>query len=56
MEKLILLAGLVGALAMPALAARARNPRRALKRLLLGTLLFNLGYAMALRWLYPRFS
>jgi len=55
MEKLILLAGLVGPVAVPAIAAHARNPRRALKRLLLGTLLFNASYLVALRWLYPRF-
>ncbi len=53
MQKVILLAGIVGLLTVPMLASRPRNPRKALKLLILYTVGFNVAYVLALRWLYP---
>ena len=53
MEKVVLLAGLLGPVLVPMAAARARHPRRSLKALVVGTLLFNAAYVVAVRWLYP---
>jgi uncharacterized membrane protein YidH (DUF202 family) len=54
MSKLILLSVLVAMVALPAWAAREKNPRRALKRAVLLMVAFNLAYAFAVLVLVPR--
>ena len=54
MQKLLLLALPVVLVVLPLRAARTRNPLRAFKRLLLGALLLDLAYALALQVLHPQ--
>ncbi len=46
---------LVAAIAIPAYAAKTSNPRAGFRQLVIGTLLFNLGYALALRFVWGKF-
>lgn len=54
MSKLILLSVLMAMVALPAWAARERNPRRAFKKVVLLMVAFNLAYAFAVLVLVPR--
>lgn len=54
MGKLILMSVLVSSLAQPLLAARDPDPRRGLRRAVLGTAVFNLFYTAAVLYVYPR--
>jgi F0F1-type ATP synthase membrane subunit c/vacuolar-type H+-ATPase subunit K len=56
MSKLILMSILIGMIGIPARAARAKNPRKALKSLIVQMLLFEAFYLFALSYLYGRFS
>ena len=46
MDKLAMMSILFATVALPALAARDRNPRRGLRWLLLALLVFNLAYVL----------
>jgi hypothetical protein len=52
--KAILLSVLFGMIAIPVLVARDANPRRGFQKVMLLTLVFNLLYLLAVRFIYPR--
>ena len=52
--KFLLLSVLIATFVAPALTAGAKNPRRALRFLVLAMSLVELGYAFFLRFLYER--
>jgi hypothetical protein len=52
--KLLLFSIIAATLLLPAAAARAREPRQALKSVLLAMLAVELGYAFFLLFIYPR--
>ncbi len=54
MGKLILISVLVGTLVVPAAAARDAEARRGFRRLLLYAVLFDVAYAFAVVFVYPR--
>jgi hypothetical protein len=54
MGKLILLSLVFGTLLAPLAAAREREPARALRRVVVYFILFNLCYAFAVLIVYPR--
>lgn len=56
MRDLILRSMLVAVLAIPLVAARDPQPRRALTKAVLWFVVFNLFYMLALRFLYPVLS
>lgn len=53
MQKLLLISIMVGLVALPAIAARDRSARRALKKTVLLVVLLNVGYELGLIYLYP---
>jgi cell division protein FtsW (lipid II flippase) len=55
MAKLILLSIVAVTVAIPALAARERNPRRALRKALTWTFIGIVAYVLSVIFLYPRF-
>ena len=55
MQKVILMSILAITIVVPAIAARERNPRLALRRALTWILAGIFAYAMAVLFLYPRF-
>ncbi len=55
MSKLILLSILFAMIGIPAIAARGKNPRLALRRVVVQMLVFEVFYLLALRFLYGRF-
>jgi cyanate permease len=55
MQKVILMSILAVSIIVPAIAARERNPRLALRKVLLWTAIGVFGYVMALLFIYPRF-
>jgi hypothetical protein len=54
MSKLLLLSILIASIALPAKAARERNPRKGLRKTILYMLLFNVFYLFGLLFLYGR--
>lgn len=56
MAKLVLMSALFALAIIPALASRDRRPRRGLKVALLGVVVFNLVYLMALLFIYPKIA
>ncbi|HZR07415.1 MAG TPA: hypothetical protein VFA79_02455 [Myxococcales bacterium] len=55
MQKVILMSILAVSIIVPAIAARERNPRLALRKALLWTAIGVFGYVMGLLFIYPRF-
>jgi cyanate permease len=55
MQKIILMSILAVSIVLPAIAAHERNPRQALRKALLWTVVGVFGYAFAVLFLYPRF-
>jgi hypothetical protein len=56
MSKLILLSLLIAMIGIPARAAREKNSRKALRKVIVQTLIFEIFYLFALRYLYGRFG
>jgi hypothetical protein len=56
MSKLILMSVLIAMIGIPARAAREKNPRKALKRVIVQMLIFDAFYLFALMYLYGRFG
>ena len=56
MSKLILLSIVIGMIGIPARAAREKNAAKALKKVVLQMLIFEVFYLFALRYLYGRFD
>lgn len=56
MSKLILMSILIGMIGIPARAAREKNPRKAVKRVIVQMLIFDAFYLFALSYLYGRFG
>jgi hypothetical protein len=56
MAKLVLMSALFAMAIIPAIAAKDRRPRRGLKVALLGVVVFNLVYLMALLFIYPKIA
>lgn len=54
MQKLILISIIAVTIVVPAFAARERNPRRALRKMLFWTLLGVGAYVVSLLLVYPR--
>lgn len=54
MKTIVLLSVIIAAIALPARAAAAKNPKRGLKRALWGVALFNLAYLFALLFVVGR--
>ena len=54
-SKIILLSILFMSIALPARAARAKNPKKGLRQTILYMFLFNLFYLFSLIFLYGRF-
>ena len=54
MAKVLLLSVLFASIVIPLLAARAPNPRRAIRLAIVATVLFNVLYLLAIRFVYPR--
>ena len=54
MSKLLLLSIIFATIAIPARAARAKNPRLGLRKTLIGLAVFNLFYLFGLVFLYGR--
>ena len=52
--KLLLVSVVIAMIAVPILAARDASPMRALRKTLLLIFVFNLLYALAVRFVYPR--
>ena len=56
MAKILLLSIVIGMIAIPVLAAREENPRRALRNTVLLTAAFNVLYLLAVRFIYPHLN
>lgn len=56
MSKLILLSIIIAMIAIPARAAREKNPRKALRRVIIQAIVFEAVYLFALRYLYGLFA
>lgn len=56
MAKLLLISVLVATATIPALTAKDPMPKRGLARAVRGILLFNVVYALALIFIYPKLS
>ena len=54
MAKLLLLSTVLVSIWLPVMAAKDPNPRRGLRRLVHGMVLFNLFYVFAVLEIYPR--
>jgi formate-dependent nitrite reductase membrane component NrfD len=54
MEKALLISVVIATVVIPLLAAAERDPRRGLKRTLVGLAAFNVFYAFLLRVVLPR--
>jgi len=54
MSKLLLLSILIASIALPAKAAREKNPRKGLRKTIVYVLLFNVFYLFGLMFLYGR--
>jgi hypothetical protein len=54
MSKIVLLSQIFAMIALPAICARERTPRRGARKLLIYMLAFDAFYAFALRFLYGR--
>jgi hypothetical protein len=54
MAKLLLVSVLIAMIAIPVMAARAKNSHRGLRWTVIGIILFNLFYLFAVRFIYPR--
>ncbi|HEY4104154.1 MAG TPA: hypothetical protein VGM44_09690 [Polyangiaceae bacterium] len=54
MSKLVLLSIVIATIAVPALAAREPSPRKGLRRVIIGMLLFEAFYVFALMFLFGR--
>ena len=55
MSKLILMSIIIGIIGIPARAAREKNPRKALKNVIVQMLIFEALYLFAVGFLYGRF-
>lgn len=55
MSKLILLSTVIGLVAIPILAAREKNARKGLRKVIVQMLIFQVVYLLALRFLWGRF-
>ena len=55
MQKVVLVSILVISILVPAFAARDENPRRALRRVVVGMLIGICAYVVAVLLIYPRF-
>jgi hypothetical protein len=55
-DKILLLSILLGTIALPARAARDKNPRAGLRRAILWIAIFNVLYVISLRFLWHRLS
>lgn len=55
MQKVILMSILALSIIAPAIAARERNPRLALRKVLVWTVIGIFGYVLAVLFVYPRF-
>lgn len=53
MQKLLLMSIMAGLIAVPVIAAREPRPRRALKKALTMIIALDVGYALAIRFIYP---
>lgn len=53
MQKLLLMSIMAGMIALPAIAAREPRPARALKRAVAMIIALDIGYALAIRFIYP---
>jgi hypothetical protein len=51
--KALLMSVLFGMIAIPVLVAREANPRRGFQKVMVLTLVFNLLYLLAVRFVYP---
>lgn len=56
MGKLLLLSGLLVSIWLPIRAAQDSNPRRGLRRTVQYILVYNIFYAFAVLYIYPRIS
>jgi hypothetical protein len=56
MSKLILLSIIISMIAIPARAAREKNSRKALRKVIIQALVFQAFYLFALRYLYGLFA
>lgn len=54
MAKLLLLSTVLVSIALPIVAAKDQNPRRGMRRVVRGMLLYNAFYAFAVLVIYPR--
>lgn len=54
MAKLILMSVLFATIAIPMRAASIRKPKRAFRKMLLWSLVFNFSYMILLLYIYPR--
>jgi hypothetical protein len=54
MAKFVLMSIIIGTIAMPAFASRDANAMRGLKKTILLSIVFNLFYLFAVRFIYPR--
>jgi hypothetical protein len=53
LAKLLLLSIVIGTIAVPVLTARDANGARALKKMILLMIIFNISYFLAVRYVYP---
>jgi hypothetical protein len=54
MQKLLLLSTVISLVALPIIASRDPNPKRAMKKALVWLVAFNFFYLFAVRVIYPR--
>jgi hypothetical protein len=54
MQKLLLLSTVIALIALPVIASREPNPKKALKKTILWLIAFNFFYLFAVRVIYPR--
>jgi hypothetical protein len=52
--KMVLISIMIMSIVIPARAAAAKDPRKGLKKALIEMTVFNLFYALAVTYLYPR--
>jgi heme/copper-type cytochrome/quinol oxidase subunit 3 len=53
MSKLLLLSVMIMMVAIPVVAARDKSTKRGLQKAILFTIVFNIFYVLALRYIYP---
>jgi hypothetical protein len=54
MQKLLLLTTIISLVALPVIASKEPNPKKALKKTILWLVAFNFFYLFAVRVIYPR--